>query len=132
MRLAHIDRKNLFHVLPVNVAKQTLEYWKRILNYQSFSELNKRKMQKSKASIVFSDYMARLLIDNVGDVCIKNKYNNGSENKCKVIYHGAEPSQGCHVTKESSKVHVFSSNRHRYQNSVGNRICDQYQGLGYT
>ena len=103
MRLAHIDRKNLFHVLPVNVAKQTLEYWKRILNYQSFSELNKRKMQKSKASIVFSDYMARLLIDNVGDVCIKNKYNNGSENKCKVIYHGAEPSQGCHVTKEAAR-----------------------------
>lgn len=103
MHLAHIDRKNLFHILPLNVAKQTLEYWKRIMNYESFFELNKRKMQKSKAGIVFSDYMARLLLDYVGGIYIKSRYNNESRNKCRVIYHGAEPNLRCLVTKEAAR-----------------------------
>ena len=99
----HIDRKNLFHILPLNIAKQVLEYWKCILNYKSFSELNKRKMQKSQASIVFSDYMARLLLDNVSN----NKYNNDLRNKCKVIYHGAEPNLRYAITNEAARL-MFS------------------------
>jgi glycosyltransferase involved in cell wall biosynthesis len=101
--LNNIDRKNLFHILPFNSAKQILEYWKRILNYKSFSELNKQKMQKSKASIVFSDYMARLLLDNFSN----NKYSNGLRDKCKVIYHGAEPNLRYTVTKEAARS-IFS------------------------
>ena len=86
MHPTHIDRKNLFHILPLNIAKQVLEYWKRVLNYKSFSELNKRKMQKSQASIVFSDYMARLLLDNVSNnkynySCSKPRLNIGFDNK---------------------------------------------------
>jgi glycosyltransferase involved in cell wall biosynthesis len=99
----YIDRKNLFHILPINIAKQILEYWKRVLNYKSFSELNKRKMQKSKASIVFSDYLARLLLDDIRN----NKYNNDLRNKCKIIYHGAEPYLRYAVTKEEARS-VFS------------------------
>ena len=101
--LDHIDRRNLFRILPFNIAKQILEYWKRILNYKSFSELNKRKMQKSKANIVFSDYLARLLLDDIRN----NKYNNDLRNKCKIIYHGAEPYLRYAVTKEEARS-VFS------------------------
>jgi glycosyltransferase involved in cell wall biosynthesis len=97
------DKKNLFHTLPINIAKQILEYWKRVLNYKSFSELNKRKMQKSKASVVFSDYLVRLLLDDIRN----NKYNNGLRNKCKIIYHGAEPYLKYAVTKEEARS-VFS------------------------
>jgi glycosyltransferase involved in cell wall biosynthesis len=103
MHPTYIDRKNLFHILPINIAKQILEYWKRVLNYKSFSELNKRKMQKSKASIVFSDYLARLLLDNISN----SKYNNDLQNKCKIIYHGAEPKLRYAVTKEEARS-VFS------------------------
>ena len=97
------DKKNLFHTLPINIAKQILEYWKRVLNYKSFSELNKRKMQKSKASVVFSDYLVRLLLDDIRN----NKYNNDLRNKCKIIYHGAEPYLKYAVTKEEARS-VFS------------------------
>jgi glycosyltransferase involved in cell wall biosynthesis len=103
MHPTYIDRKNLFHILPVNIVKQILEYWKRVLNYKSFSELNKRKMQKSKASIVFSDYLARLLLDNISN----NKYDNDLWNKCKIIYHGAEPNLRYAITKGEARS-VFS------------------------
>jgi len=50
------------------------DYWRHILNYRSFHNLNKEKLRKSQAGIVFSDCMAKML--------------GGGE----VIYHGAEPS----------------------------------------
>lgn len=104
IHLEHTDRKNLFHILPLNIAKQMLEYWKRILNYQQFSQLNKRKMQQSKAIIVFSDYMARLLLNNTDNIFINNKYtNNNLQDKVKVIYHGAEPNLRHKVTKEEAR-----------------------------
>ena len=60
-------------------------------------------MQKSQASIVFSDYMARLLLDNVSN----NKYNNDLRNKCKLIYHGAEPNLRYAITNEAARL-MFS------------------------
>lgn len=48
--------------------------WKMLLNYQSFHNLNKEKLAKSKAGIVFSNYMSKMI--------------GGGE----VILHGAESS----------------------------------------
>lgn len=50
-----------------------IRYWKRIINYNSFHNLNKKKVAKSAASIVFSDYMSKMI--------------GGGQ----VILHGAEP-----------------------------------------
>lgn len=62
--------KNLFH-LPMN-------YWKRLLNYYSFTRLNRQKLAESKAGIAFSQYLSNLIGSN-------------SNNYCDIIYHGAEP-----------------------------------------
>jgi glycosyltransferase involved in cell wall biosynthesis len=62
------------------------DYWRRILNYRSFHNLNKEKLRKSQAGIVFSDYMAKMV--------------GGGE----VIYHGAEPSAVPGLTKKDARV----------------------------
>lgn len=49
-----------------------IRYWKRIINYNSFHNLNKEKVAKSAASIVFSNYMSKMI--------------GGGQ----VIFHGAE------------------------------------------
>jgi glycosyltransferase involved in cell wall biosynthesis len=49
-----------------------IRYWKRIINYISFHNLNKEKVAKSAASIVFSEYMSKMI--------------GGGH----VIFHGAE------------------------------------------
>jgi hypothetical protein len=64
-------------------------------------------MQKSKAGIVFSDYLARLLLDNISN----NKYDNDLWNKCKIIYHGAEPNLRYAITKGEARSVFFSSDR---------------------
>ena len=51
-----------------------IRFWKMLLNYQSFHNLNKEKLAKSKAGIVFSNYMSKMI--------------GGGE----VILHGAESS----------------------------------------
>ena len=55
-------------------SERVMRYWKMLLNYYSFHNLNKEKLAKSEAGIVFSQYMTRMI---------------GS---CEVILHGAEPS----------------------------------------
>lgn len=55
--------------------------WKRLLNYRSFHNLNKKKLMMSKASIVFSHYLSSLIW------C-----DNSEINAPNIIYHGAEPS----------------------------------------
>jgi glycosyltransferase involved in cell wall biosynthesis len=50
-----------------------IRFWKYFLNYKAFKDLNKEKLRKSKAGIVFSSYMSKMI--------------GGGE----VIYHGAEP-----------------------------------------
>ena len=64
------------------------DYWRRILNYRSFHNLNKEKLRKSQTGIVFSDCMAKML--------------GGGE----VIYHGAEPSVAFFpgLTKKDARV----------------------------
>ena len=55
-----------------DLASKLLRYWTHFLNYESFHNLNRRKLHKSAASIVFSEYM-------------KNKVGGGT-----IVYHGAE------------------------------------------
>jgi glycosyltransferase involved in cell wall biosynthesis len=50
------------------------DYWTHLINYRSFSSLNKRKMGRKRAGIVFSNYLADLIPGT------------------HLIYHGAEPS----------------------------------------
>jgi hypothetical protein len=59
--------------------------WKRLLNYRSFHNLNKKKLVMSKASIVFSHYLSSLIW------C-----DNSEINAPNIIYHGAEPSSKIH------------------------------------
>jgi glycosyltransferase involved in cell wall biosynthesis len=56
-----------------------LRYWKYFLNYQAFNNITKEKLRMSRAGIVFSHYMSKLL--DHGD----------SSSRCHVIYHGSEP-----------------------------------------
>ena len=55
-----------------NLANKLVRYWTHFLNYESFNNLNRRKLRKSVAGIVFSEYM-------------KNKVGGGT-----IVYHGAE------------------------------------------
>ena len=50
-----------------------MRYWKSAINYNSFHNLNKEKLAKSEAGIVFSNYMSQMI--------------GGGQ----VIFHGAEP-----------------------------------------
>jgi glycosyltransferase involved in cell wall biosynthesis len=62
----------------------TTNSWKRLLNYNSFINLNREKAAVSKANIVFSNYLYTLIFGRVG--------SNTAANRIHVIYHGAEPS----------------------------------------
>lgn len=86
------------------ISKYILQYWKFIINYKSFHDLNNEKLVKSKKGIVFSDYMKTRIIgkkrkdsngfaNNKSDVDDNNnnKSNNDNNNNI-IIYHGAEPS----------------------------------------
>jgi len=86
------------------LSKYILQYWKFIINYKSFHDLNNEKLVKSKKGIVFSDYMKNRIIGkkrkgNNGSAnnksYVKDNDNNNSstdDNKNIIIYHGAEPS----------------------------------------
>jgi glycosyltransferase involved in cell wall biosynthesis len=58
----------------ITFSNNIIRCWKMLLNYQSFHNLNKEKLAKSKAGIVFSNYMSKMI--------------GGGE----VILHGAESS----------------------------------------
>jgi glycosyltransferase involved in cell wall biosynthesis len=66
-------------------SNKTIRYWKMLLNYYSFHNLNKNKLAKSEAGIVFSHYMTRM----IGD--------------CEVILHGAEPSSSPGISKKEAR-----------------------------
>ena len=61
------------------------DYWTHILNYRSFSLLNRRKIGPKRAGIVFSKYLAKLI--------------PGSH----LIYHGAEPAISGPVDKKTAR-----------------------------
>jgi glycosyltransferase involved in cell wall biosynthesis len=66
-------------------SKKTVRYWKMLLNYYSFPNLNKEKLAKSEAGIVFSHYMSRMI------------------GVCEVILHGAEPSSSLGISKKEAR-----------------------------
>lgn len=75
----------------------TIRYWKRLLNYYSFHNLNKEKLHRSKEGIVFSHYMS-------------NMVGGG-----RVILHGGEastivPSSSTKEKKESRKLFNLPQN----------------------
>ncbi|HJT85277.1 MAG TPA: glycosyltransferase, partial [Nitrososphaeraceae archaeon] len=106
--ISPLDLKNISNNTLKNQVKHfgkyILQYWKFIINYKSFHDINNEKLLKSKKGIVFSDYMKNRIIGK------KRKGNNGSannkshvkdndnsnsstgDNKNIIIYHGAEPS----------------------------------------
>jgi glycosyltransferase involved in cell wall biosynthesis len=59
-------------------------YWKYLINYEAFQNQNKEKLHKSRAGIVFSDYMKTL-------IGTKKSNKRLSSSKLKLLYHGAEP-----------------------------------------
>jgi glycosyltransferase involved in cell wall biosynthesis len=63
------------------VSKDAIRYWKMFLNYYSFHNLNREKLEWSKAGIVFSNYMSKMI--------------GGG----KVILHGAEPSSSVRISQ---------------------------------
>ncbi|HEU4823201.1 MAG TPA: glycosyltransferase family 4 protein [Nitrososphaeraceae archaeon] len=65
--------------------ERVMRYWKMLLNYYSFHNLNKEKLAMSEAGIVFSHYMTRMI---------------GS---CEVILHGAEPSSSLGISKKEAR-----------------------------
>jgi glycosyltransferase involved in cell wall biosynthesis len=60
-------------------------YWKMFLNYYSFHNLNREKLAISKAGIVFSNYMSKMI--------------GGGE----VILHGAEPSPSVSISQNEAR-----------------------------
>ncbi len=76
-----------------NAAKLLLcrvgDYWKRLLNYRSFHDLNKNKLKNGQSGIVFSHYMSKMI--------------DGGADKAdiKIIYHGAEPA--ARMTKKEAR-----------------------------
>jgi len=66
--------------------KKIPEYWKRIINYRSFHELNNRIFQKSSAGIVCSKYLSNFIPG------------------CTVIYHGSNSYFSQPVSKEVART----------------------------
>ncbi|HEY6404998.1 MAG TPA: glycosyltransferase, partial [Nitrososphaeraceae archaeon] len=67
------------------VSKDAIRYWKMFLNYYSFHNLNREKLAWSKAGIVFSNYMSKMI--------------GGGE----VILHGAEPSSSVRFSQNEAR-----------------------------
>ena len=67
-------------------ARITVRAWKRFLDYRSFLDLNREKLKLSRAGIVFSHYMYRIL--------------GGGE----IIYHGAEPALNIEPSKSDARA----------------------------
>ena len=84
--------KNMI-TFPINLSKQIIAYWKRFINYRSFNTANKQKMQMSQASIVFSNYLAKLIAEN-DEKSLKN---------FTVIYHGAESNLNMPLKKKEAR-----------------------------
>ena len=70
-------------------------YWKHLINYQSFSSLNRQKLEKSAAGIVFSNYLSRLISGD--DI----------SGECNVIYHGSASPLSTTVTKKKARKRLY-------------------------
>jgi glycosyltransferase involved in cell wall biosynthesis len=69
------------------------QYWKLLINYKSFHNLNNDKLSKSKYGIVFSEYLQKMVKEkrNNNQHTYDNKEFN-SNIKNNIIYHGAQSS----------------------------------------
>jgi glycosyltransferase involved in cell wall biosynthesis len=81
--------------------RAVLRLWKYYLYYQAINNLIKEKVRISRASIVFSQYLAKRL---------------GNNNKCHVIYHGSEP-----ATAIAAAIHpgILKKKREEFSIFVG-------------
>jgi glycosyltransferase involved in cell wall biosynthesis len=82
-----------------------LRYWAHFFNYQSFHDLNRRKLTKSAAGVVFSQYM-------------KNKVGGGT-----IVYHGAESVIPFSVGKEQARLRFTLPKKGRIALAVGFRTA---------
>jgi glycosyltransferase involved in cell wall biosynthesis len=82
-----------------------IRYWAHLINYNSFNDLNKQKLKRSREGIVFSQYM-------------KDKVGGG-----KVVYHGAEPAVSIPYTKEMARSRFSLPKVGRIALSVGFRTA---------
>ena len=84
-------------------ARIAVRAWKRFLDYRSFHNLNREKLELSRSGIVFSRYMYRLL--------------GGGE----IIYHGAEPAISVNPSKNEARA-FFSLPQERGKESKSSRL----------
>jgi glycosyltransferase involved in cell wall biosynthesis len=73
-------------------------YWKFLINYEAFQNQNKEKLHRSRAGIVFSDYMKTIIGTK--------KCNKGfNSSKLKLLYHGAEPATSINgISKKDART----------------------------
>jgi glycosyltransferase involved in cell wall biosynthesis len=81
-----------------------ISYWKHFINYESFSNLNRQKLKKSAAGIVFSKYLSKLI-----------STDEDNRSKCNVIYHGSSSLSGL-VTKNEALERLCLSRMARLNN----------------
>jgi hypothetical protein len=70
-------------------------YWKYLINYKSFNDLNTQALRKSAAGIVFSNYLSKLIS---GD---------GSDGSCNVIYHGSFSALPIPITQKEARERLL-------------------------
>ena len=69
--------------------RMTYDYWTHLINYRSFNSLNRQKIGISKAGVVFSEYLGKLIPGST------------------LIYHGAEPSSSPPLDRNEAR-RIFS------------------------
>jgi glycosyltransferase involved in cell wall biosynthesis len=69
------------------------QYWKFLINYKSFHNLNNDKLSKSQRGIVLSEYLQNLVNEkNHNNQHAYDNKNFNSNSKNRIIYHGAQSS----------------------------------------
>jgi glycosyltransferase involved in cell wall biosynthesis len=90
-------------------------YWRRLLNYHSFRNLDRDKVALSKATIVLSHYMQSIIA----------QYGNyhGDDRSIFIIYHGSQPSSklASQPTKEQARLRFNLPNNKRIAVAIGFR-----------
>ena len=88
-----------------NFANKLVRYWTHLLNYESFQDLNRKKLLKSAAGVVFSQYM-------------KNKVGGGT-----IIYHGAEAVVPFSASKHQARARFSLPQEGRIALAIGFRTA---------
>lgn len=97
--------KNIHKLGRCNFANKLVRYWTHFLNYESFQDLNREKLRKSAAGVVFSQYM-------------KNKVGGGT-----VIYHGAESVVPFSASKQQARSRFSLPQNGRIALAIGFRTA---------